>query len=215
MKPIKITLTQFCNYISKTGKHRYNAAKSIMRELHSDYKISTDYWGPLRSRIAYVLGHSGKATDLDVVLESVSEDKKENYKAKVDGIKKFWKKKKFTKISINKRVWKHKNLRINVSPEMCFAYRDRIYVVKLFYSSKGKTITKNEADILLEIMRDTLDLDPKEVTLGVLDVSRGKLFQYSNTSDDLLLWVKFEAESLCKFLEDIEKHSESLSYQTI
>ena len=37
MANVVITLSQFCNFITKTGMHRYNAVKSIYRDLHSDY----------------------------------------------------------------------------------------------------------------------------------------------------------------------------------
>ena len=37
MANIVITLSQFCNFITKTGMHRYNAVKSIHRDLHSEY----------------------------------------------------------------------------------------------------------------------------------------------------------------------------------
>lgn len=185
--------------------HRYNAAKSIIREIHSGYIFTTDYWGPLRSHISFVLSHSGKAEDLDSVINKISSDKKDNYLEKIEGIKKFWGKKRFTKITLNKKVWKHKNIRINVTPEMSYAYKDKTYVIKLFFSSNDKSISKNEADMLLEIMRDSLDVNPKEVNLGVLDVSRDKLFKYSNPSAELLYFVQAEAEELYKTLEKIEK----------
>lgn len=185
--------------------HRYNAVKSIFRELHSDYYISTDYWGPLRSRISYVLSHSGKAEDLDAILDKVADDKKENYKQKIDGIKKFWKKQTFKKIVLSRKVWKHKKLSINISPELSYVCKDKTFVIKLFFSSTGKTISKNEADMLLEIMKDAFDLNPSEVTIGILDVSRGKLFKYSKHSEALLSLVLVEAEGLCKTLEDLEK----------
>lgn len=203
MEKYKITLTQFCNYISKTGMHRYNAAKAIMRELQTEYNYPTDYWGQLRSRISYVLSHSGKAEDLDSIVDEVPVDRRDNYREKVEGIKKFWKKRTLTKLSVPKKVWKYKNLRINVSPEMCFAYGDKTFVIKLFFSSKDKKITKNEADVLLEVIRVTLGLNPREVTIGILDVSKGKLFTYSNNSDALCRFIRTEAESLYTNLIDI------------
>ena len=59
-----------------------------------DYTIGTDYWAMLRNHIKYVLNHSGKAEELDVVLDRVSEDKRANYSQKIGGLKKFWKKRK-------------------------------------------------------------------------------------------------------------------------
>lgn len=82
MANIVITLSQFCNFITKTGMHRYNAVKSIHRDLHSDYSVGTDYWALLRNHVKHVLNHTGKAEELDVILERVAEDKKANYSQK-------------------------------------------------------------------------------------------------------------------------------------
>ena len=51
MANLVITLSQFCNFITKTGMHRYNAVKSIHRDLHSEYTVGTDYWAMLRNHI--------------------------------------------------------------------------------------------------------------------------------------------------------------------
>lgn len=179
MAKIDITFSQFCNYLAKTGMHRFNAAKAVNRELHTDYLISTDYWGPLRSQISHILSHSGKSEDLDFVLDKVSVDKKANYTSKIKGLKKFWGCKKLVKVSLNKKIWKYKNLRVKVAPELCYSYRDQIYAIKLFFSSADKKITKNEADLLLEIMKDSYDLNPNEVKIGILDVTKGKVFWMS------------------------------------
>lgn len=184
--------------------HRYNAVKSIHRDLHSEYTVGTDYWAMLRNHIKYVLNHSGKAEELDVVLERVSEDKRANYSQKIGGLKKFWKKKKLEKLILSKKYWKHKELRVNVAPELCFTYREQAYAIKLFFSSGDKKISKNEADVLLELMREAYGVDTDEVKIGILDLPRGKVFEYSNTLPEISMLVKSEAESLLKMLSSLE-----------
>lgn len=204
MANVVITLSQFCNFITKTGVHRYNAVKSIYRDLHSDYTIGTDYWAMLRNHIKYVLNHSGKAEELDVVLDRVSEDKRANYSQKIGGLKKFWKKRKLEKLILSKKFWKHKDLRVNVAPELCFTYREQAYAIKLFFSSGDKKISKNEADVLLELMREAYSVDTDEVKIGILDLPRGKVFYYNNTLPEISMLVKSEAESLLKMLSSLE-----------
>lgn len=204
MANIIITLSQFCNFITKTGMHRYNAVKSIHRDLHSDYAVSTDYWGSLRNHIKHVLSHTGKANELDLVLDQIADDKRANYSQKIAGLKRYWKQKKFEKLTLNKKFWKHKDLRVNVAPELCFTYRDQAYAIKLFFSSNGKKITKNEADVLLEMMHEAYDIDSENVQIGLLDLPRGKLFKYNNSLSEISSMVKTEAESLLKMLNTLE-----------
>lgn len=64
----EITFSQFCNFISKIGMHKFNVAKSIDKDIKSEYQIKVDYWGPLRSHISHVLFKSGKAADLDACI---------------------------------------------------------------------------------------------------------------------------------------------------
>lgn len=204
MANIVITLSQFCNFITKTGMHRYNAVKSIHRDLHSDYSVGTDYWAMLRNHVKYVLNHTGKAEELDGILERVADDKKANYSQKIEGLKNYWKKKKFEGLTLGKKFWKHKELRVNVAPELCFVYREQAYAIKLFFSSDDKKISKNEADVLLELMREAYAVDTDEVKIGILDLPRGKVFYYKKSLPEISTLVKSEAEALFKMLSELE-----------
>lgn len=204
MANIVITLSQFCNFITKTGMHRYNAVKSIHRDLHSDYSVGTDYWAMLRNHVKYVLNHTGKAEELDGILERVADDKKANYSQKIEGLKNYWKKKKFEGLTLGKKFWKHKELRVNVAPELCFVYREQAYAIKLFFSSDDKKISKNEADVLLELMREAYAVDTDEVKIGILDLPRGKVFYYKKSLPEISTLVKSEAETLFKMLSELK-----------
>lgn len=204
MANIVITLSQFCNFITKTGMHRYNAVKSIHRDLHSDYSVGTDYWAMLRNQVKYVLNHTGKAEELDGILGRVADDKKANYSQKIEGLKNYWKKKKFEGLTLGKKFWKHKELRVNVAPELCFVYREQAYAIKLFFSSDDKKISKNEADVLLELMREAYAVDTDEVKIGILDLPRGKVFYYKKSLSEISTLVESEAETLFKMLSELE-----------
>lgn len=200
----EITFSQFCNFISKIGMHRFNAAKSIDKDIKSEYQIKVDYWGPLRSHISHVLSKSGKAADLDACIEHIAEDKKENYQSRIAGLKKFWGKKKFEKVRIPRRMWKHKDLRVSVYPELCFSYRDKVHIIKLFFSNDTKKISKNEADLLLEMMKETYKYDPNDVVYGILDLPKGRVFKYKNNPPEVSMLVQSEAESLLKMLNQFD-----------
>ena len=207
----EITFSQFCNFISKIGMHKFNAAKSIDKDIKSEYQIKVDYWGPLRSHISHVLSKSGKAADLDACIEHIAEEKKENYQSRIAGLKKFWGKKKFEKVRIPRRMWKHKDLRVSVYPELCFSYRDKVHIIKLFFSNDTKKISKNEADLLLEMMKETYKYDPNDVVYGILDLPKGRVFKYKNNPPEVSMLVQSEAESLLKMLNQFDKCYQQLN----
>lgn len=207
----EITFSQFCNFISKIGMHKFNAAKSIDKDIKSEYQMKMDYWGPLRSHISHVLSKTGKAADLDACIEHIAEEKKENYQSRIAGLKKFWGKKKFEKVRIPRRMWKHKDLRVSVYPELCFSYRDKVYIIKLFFSNDTKKISKNEADLLLEMMKETYKYDPNDVVYGILDLPKGRVFKYKNNPPEVSMLVQSEAESLLKMLNQFDKCYQQLN----
>lgn len=184
--------------------HKFNAAKLIHKEIKSEYQIKIDYWGPLRSHIKHVLSKSGKADDLDACLEHIAEEKKDNYKNRIEGLKKFWGKKKFVKVRIPRKMWKHKDLRVSVYPELCYLYKDKIHIMKLFFSNDNKKITKNEADLLLEVMKETYEFDPNEVAYCILDLPKGRVFKYKNNPPEMSTLIQSEAEGLLKILKQME-----------
>lgn len=47
-------------------------------------------------------------------------------------------------------------------------------------------------------------VDTDEVKIGILDLPRGKVFEYSNTLPEISMLVKSEAESLLKMLSSLE-----------
>lgn len=204
----KVTFSQFCKYLSKTGMHKYNAAKAIDKEINSEYQIPKDYWGLLRSHIKHVLANSGKADDLDDCLDRVAEDRKSNYLSRIEGLKKYWGKKTFEKVNLPKKEWKHKDLRVKVYAELCYSYRERIHIVKLFFSSETKKITKNEADLLLEVMKETYGFDSNEVVYGILDLPKGTLFKYKKNAPEISMLVRCEAETLLKMLNQLEQNTD-------
>ena len=101
-------------------------------------------------------------------------------------------------------MWKHKDLRVSVYPELCFSYRDKVHIIKLFFSNDTKKISKNEADLLLEMMKETYKYDPNDVVYGILDLPKGRVFKYKNNPPEVSMLVQSEAESLLKMLNQFD-----------
>lgn len=206
MATFEITLTQFCNYLTKTSRQKATAMKQIASSLAEDYQAHEDYWLHLRNGVKKAISTTGKADALDVIINNVPADRQGNYQIMLDGLKKFWGKKKFKKVTYRKSVWRHSHLKINVTVELYGEYNNKVYLVKL-YNHVNDSIRKDEADIMLLILKEALQTEIKrfeddghEVILGVLDVAKGKLHTYREVGEDISRILKMEAEVLGKYL---------------
>jgi len=204
----QISLTQFCNYLTKTSRQKATEARNIAMSLADDYQKQTDYWLHLRNGVKRVMATSGRADDLDDIMEDVPKDRQLNHQVMILGIKKFWGKKIFNSIKIPKRTWKHSRIHVNVNLEICGEYRNKIYLIK-FFAHVNQSIRKDETDIILLLMHEALlhdieqfEAEGKQVVLGVLDVAKGKIHKFRTIPDELSSLVKIEAEVLNRYLVD-------------
>ena len=204
----QISLTQFCNYLTKTSRQKATEARNIALSLADDYQKQTDYWLYLRNGVRHIMSTSGSADDLDEIIEDVPHDRQQNYQFMINGLKRFWGHKVFQNIKIPKRTWKHSRIHVNINLEICGEYRNKVYLIK-FYAHVNQYIRKDETDIILLLMHEALQHDieqyeaeGKQVVLGVLDVAKGKLHKYRAISDELSTLVRIEAEVLNRYLAD-------------
>ena len=204
----QISLTQFCNFLTKTSRQKAIEARNIALSLTDDYQRQTDYWLHLRNGVKHVMSTSGSAEDLDEILETVPHERLPSHQVMIDGLKRFWGRKTFRNVRMTKRSWKHSRIYVNINLEISGEYRNRIYLIK-FFAHVNQTIRKDETDMMLLLMHEallsdieTFEADGKQVVLGVLDVAKGKLHTYRNIPDELSTLVKMEAEVLHKFLAD-------------
>lgn len=179
-----ISLTQFCNYLTKTSRQKAIEARNIALSLADDYQCQTDYWLHLRNGVKHVMASTGIADDLDIILEKVPQDRIPNHQIMIDGLKKFWGQKVFRNVRMPKRAWKHSRIHVNINLEICGEYKNKIYLIK-FFAHVNKTIRKDETDMMLLLMHEALlpDIEAfeekgKKVVLGVLDVAKGSLHPY-------------------------------------
>ena len=205
----QVSLTQFSNYLTKTSRQKATEARNIALALAEDYQHQTDYWIHLRNGVRHAMSTTGKADDLDTILDNVLQERQQNYQTMISGLKKFWGKKTIHAIKQPKRIWKYSKIRIGINLEICGEYRNKVYLIK-FYAHVNQTIRKDEADMMLLLMQEALQTDiesyseqGKDVILGVLDVGRGKLHQYRSLPEGLSALVKIEAEGLYKFLSNM------------
>lgn len=195
-KPIKISLTEFMNFVNKSGVAKATVVSKCKSNRDEEYEHYKDYWLRLRGKIRSVHKRSQGHEELRLVIEDVSVDKRTNYSEAVQGYIKFWKKRKFEWFEPPKKTWSVDSISIEINPELGLIIKDKLYVVKL-HTAVGSGIDKRHADLILNLMEKELrgKVGGDEVIFAVLDVKRGKLFENEKKDISLYPLLKGEAKS--------------------
>ena len=197
---IKITLTEFMNFVNKVGSAKATVVRQAKRRHENEenpYTPGSDYWYYLRKQIQE-LHKKGKTPDyLDEVLDRVSPEKRGNYQIMIDGYKKYLGiRKKFEYIAPTKKTWTIGDLNIALNPELTLEHNGEILVIKLFLSAND-CIDRKRADLILTLMENEMrsKVGGEGPIFAVLDVRKHKLFKQNNRNLELMGLLKGEAKS--------------------
>lgn len=179
-KTVCISLTEFMDYVNSSGAAKATVVAQAKKKRAEGHNIKTDYWLQFRNAVKSVHSSKGNKEDLFEVVERVHEDKKDNYNSAVNSYIKYWGKKKIT--------WTnppHKNVmvggtRVRINPELGLTYNGKTYIVKLFLHVDD-ILDKRHADLILSLMNNKMREEiPDNAVFAVLDVLRGKMFEFKN-----------------------------------
>jgi hypothetical protein len=203
-KKIEISLTEFVNFVNKSGSAKATVVKTAKKRREEEYEHYKDYWLPFRNMLKDVHKRDLPKDVLDDIIQEVSPDKKQNYLEAINGYKKFWGRKKIEWVNPSKKTWTIGDLRVSINPELGLIVNDKILVVKLFASSSEK-IDKRHANLILTLMEKELrEKVGEEPIFAVLDVKRGKLFENKNKESGLYSLLKGEAKSFEAQWKDLD-----------
>lgn len=193
---IKISLTEFMNFVNKSGSAKSTVVSTAKRKREEEYKHFEDYWNPLKSKLKSVHKKNGTPEDLKELINLISLEKKENYKKSIEGYCSFWKKRKFSWFNPPKKTWIDGDVRIELNPELGLQINDRLYVIKLHTSANDK-IDKRHSDLILNLMEKELrsKVLGDEVIFALLDVKTGKFFENKTKDISLIPLLKGEVKS--------------------
>jgi len=194
-KKIKISLTEFINYVNTSGKAKATVVANAKLRREQGYLFFSDYWLQLREKIKEVHKNSLSQDQLFSVLEQIKEDDRENYNLAIKGYCKFWGKKKIEWVKPPQMVCDLGNLEIKLNPELGLKINNKTYIIKLFTTAK-KNIDKRHADLIISLMgQEMREKSETESIFSVLDIKRGKLFTLKEVDHDILSLLKAEALS--------------------
>lgn len=167
---IVISLTDFVEYVTKTGTSKLTVVKSIKKR--PGYHPIFDYWKKLRDAIDNY--HNGKINDLhDVLKEIIKDSKKEKYKVAISKYLDFIKNKKINWFEPPSGNWRHGNLVVKLNPELGLEINGEKFLIKLYF--KDKPLSKNQAKLILTLMNTELRKEGV-YSLALLDINAHKLY---------------------------------------
>ena len=190
-----ISLTEFIDYVNSSGSAKATVVSQAKKKREEGHNKQSDYWMQFRNAVKSVHSSNGKKDDLYEIVEKVHEDRVNNYNAAVNGYIKFWGNKKISWIIPHRKVVNVGGTRVSLNPELGLAYKGKTVFVKLFIHVDD-ILDKRHADLILTLMHTKLaDSIPEDATVAVLDVMRGKLFEFKK--EDYKITQLLEAEGAC------------------
>jgi hypothetical protein len=202
---IKITQTDYIDFISRSGISKLSKVKSIHNR--ADYHPSHDFYKPLRDEIVETIKNNKNKKSLYEFLSDLSGSPRySRYEHLIDGYSKFVGRKQIEWFEPPSATWNYKNLSIKMNPELGLIFNGTKYIVKMYF--KDTPLEKGDREILLWMMERTLCSGIYSgYKCGLLDIERSKLHCTKDPRPSIEALVEGEAESFIKIWESFERKS--------
>jgi hypothetical protein len=199
IEKLEISLTQFVDFVNKTGNAKLALVKSIKNR--DEYETYKDFYKSLREGIVDLHKKDLGTESLGKILESLrDEKKKKHYPELITGYKKFLGRKRLEWFIPPRRDWKVGNLTIRINPELGLEEKRKnrtstFYVIKLYF--KEEPLKRAQANQILTLMEMQLrgKVEP-EIKFAILDIRNNKFHVKENNDLSELPLLKGEASSL-------------------
>jgi hypothetical protein len=190
MPKIKISLTDFIDFVNKSGNPKLTKVRQIKNR--ESYHPSRDFYKGLREGIIKIHEEELPKNELFQVLDNIrKESKKEIYEKAIHGYIKFWGNKKIKWFSPVTTTWKSGEVEVKINPELGLKYGTKTIIIKLYF--KSEELSKSRVAQILSLLEIQLRKKvSKECVFGVLDIKKSKL--HFNTKHDKSLLPLLEGE---------------------
>lgn len=190
---IHATLSNFIDYVTKTGTTKLGVVKKQYRENGADYHPAHDYYRGFRKTVQEMHRTQLPIHHLDELVKSCDDKKRENYLSLATGYKKYAKGLPIGAVwsAPEKVTLNTGGLAIRVNPELGFAHRSGAKVVKMYL--KAPELKSKQAKVVMHLMKMCMESDSLEQEFGVLDVRRGRLYTDAAFNPELTTVVEAEA----------------------
>lgn len=194
----RITLTDFVEIVSSSGTAKTTKVREKLNR--EEYHPAKDFYKKIREKIVDVHRNDLPKETLIQLIPLLSDKKKLTiYPTIIDSYIAWWGKKKVNWFEPVHETITSGNLEVSINPELGLEIKDSPYLIKLYF--KGEPLTKNKADIIMEIMKMYLSANnPPNSIMAVLDIQRKKLFVPTVKIESLDITVKAELAYISAFL---------------
>lgn len=177
---MNVSLTQFLTYSAKVSTSaKVNEINRI--KYAPDYNPAVDYWKPLRDEIKRIHENNLPITNLENVLNRVSEQKLKNYSRVISKYTSFIKSHNVEYFQTGSSFWKlNDDLFVRTSPELGLIIDGRKFYVKNWYKKpeKNSTVTAQKIKSTLTMMQiSERDFQLEDGNFAVLNLQNGKLLE--------------------------------------
>lgn len=205
MKKVKISLTEFIDFVMKSGPSKMTKVKKVIQMRSNIYEPFKDFYKPIRDKIVSLHKNGLDKRELRKMLEELRDEKKiNNYPSLVDGYIRFLGRKEISWFQPPSNKMKKGELNISINPELGLVIKRTRFIVKLYF--KQEPLDKHHADICLTIMKNSLlKGDNKNDKFAILDVARGKFYTTDKLKKDYLPLVEGEALSFLSMWNNLMK----------
>lgn len=170
---IQISLTDFVDYISKSGSPKMTLVRQL--KAREDYHPVKDYYRILRDGLEEFHIDGKDKRELDKLVEGLNDkSKQKNYEELILAYKGFLGKKKITWFAPPFKHWKNNDLMIRLNPELGLEINGQKHIIKLYF--KSDPISRNRVDLILTLLSNELKTKKSDFKIGLLDIRAKKLY---------------------------------------
>ncbi|MCY9530535.1 hypothetical protein M5X04_14530 [Paenibacillus alvei] len=190
---VQISLTDFVDFVIKTGPPRLTKVKEVKNR--DEYHPAFDFWKPLRDGLE-VFHKQEKDFDYlyNIALKQKDSRKRTKYPLAINTYKKFIGRKQVKWFDPPKSKWLNDGLIVNINPELGLYINNVPHVIKLFF--KDDKLDKRKTEVVFCLMQDELSSDaPPGAVMSILDIREGRLITPTKPPDDIFVLLKAEANT--------------------
>lgn len=196
----EISLTEFVDFVIKSGTPKLTAARQIKRAHVMGYHPSRDYWCKLREGIVEMHRQGEDKAALDALVRHIADaNKKLNYPQMAQAYKKFLSRKSAVWFPPVRDVWAHAGLTVRVNPELGLKLDSEPHLIKLYF--KDQKLTAARIAIISHMMLDVLQHKARGAKVALLDVRNSKLHAFGAADPGLVPLLEGEALAFCRMYE--------------
>ncbi len=181
-----LSLRDFLDVATKTGKPRVTKIRQIKHQ--GPYAPATDFYRPLRQRIAEIHKAGKPRAALGALLQGIADKRKfANYPAAINGYGTWWGAQQFKWFDPPKGKYSKYGFEVSVNPELGLDINGSRHVIKLYLNKDPLSVQRSE--LISALMMHVFGASASAAILSALDARRAVLVTSHAQSKSLITTI--------------------------